>query len=554
MGRVMWILMVMVSLMIAPALHAEDQAAVNRAKDLIEGERYGDALGVLEQALQQNPAMPDLWFLQIQALKGLEKYKEAAQVGLKAHALFPVEGAFAYEVGDCAYSMGRFHHAARMWSKLYDNPRWEAIAYARSAQALRLDGKETDAAALLKEAVEKLDDPPVYLLTEYLEINRSAEEGLRVLDMLSTGDLGNREDYEALKEIYRAAGSGTFFEEAAPSGGPVIIPLRERSEFFDIGNFNQGPGDIKTQRMANPSQIVVSASLNGADERWMALDSGLEAVLIGPDTAKKMGLKSVTVAHGIGPCFRGSGSAEWVFLDSMEIGPVTYRNVPAMVVNNAAFIWKDTAGFIPMSLFGGHAVHYDRRGEELTLYPTGVDPTAVLGEGYSRLNSMWEGGRPIVGVDVQGRENVSFRLETNRHDTLIDLNTVNDMEMGHTSVGRTDQIDMEMSRGFMFPLADRGVRQPREQTTVPSKAQPVDLEGGPGGTFAGLFGTVSSGIAYNVDLVIGQSRFEMPTVAIAAIAQKPGVRVDGILGRSILNFYDMFLDPHSNVVALRHYD
>lgn len=67
----------------------EIEDLVNNGKELLDSDKYDDALGAFEQALLLNQENPDLWNFKGIALRSLGRYEEAMECFNKSLELDP---------------------------------------------------------------------------------------------------------------------------------------------------------------------------------------------------------------------------------------------------------------------------------------------------------------------------------------------------------------------------------------------------------------------------------------------------------------------------------
>ena len=476
---------------------------------LVKEGKFADGLKASEEALAKNPADAEASYWKVKALMGLGRYKEAAVLAVPLASKYPDRPEFRYLAGRCAFEMGFYAQAAQMWSALYGDAQWRELAYRSSIQALLAQGKRTEAAKLVNEALAKFEKPTKDLLELSLEVNDDVAQGIKALDALAQVDPADKEDYSALKQLYLAAGSGRLFDEAPTTSYPLTIPLKEKSEFRDFSGLTWG-GDSTTTVTAS-SKVVVPVSANGAKDKWMLLDSGSSVLLVSPYFVKELGLEPVSTARYVGMGFKGEQKSSWVMIKSLKVGGLSLSNVPAMVIGKDAEFFKEVGGIIPLSLFRRHAALYDRRHDKFVLNAPGTPPASVMGSGAFTVKSLWLSGKPFVETTIQDKPGLFCLVDTGAYTTFI----------------AWDKLD---------PL---GIRLKSTMGTA---------------TGSGLSGAFHSGVADNVKVLLGTALFNMPTVQVTDIGGGYGVDCYGILGRNVLDLFQIFFDPSSNVVAFSPYE
>lgn len=488
---------------------AEKPAAPPPYEALVKNGSFADGLKAADEALAKTPADADASYWKIRALLGLGRYKEAAVIAVPLAAKHPDRPEFRYLAGRCAFEMGMYAQAIQMWSALYGNKEWSEAAYRSSANAFMAQGKRAQAASLLSEAIPKFEKPPKDLLELSLEADDDVARSLKTLDALIQANPQEKEDYEAQKKLYLAAGSGRLFDEKPEPSYPLTIPLKEKSEFRDISGLTWG-GDSTTS-VTSSSKVVVPASVNGSKDKWMLLDSGSSVVLVSPYFVKELGIEPVSTARYMGMGYKGEQNTSWVLLKTLKVGDLTLSNVPAMVIGKDAEFFKEVGGILPLSLFRRHAALYDRRRSKFVLNAPGTPPASVMGSGTFAVKSLWLSGKPFVETTIQGKPGLFCLVDTGAYTTFI----------------AWDKLDA------------LGIRI---KSTLGAS------------TGSGLSGAFHAGVADNVTVLLGTAQFNMPTVQVTDIGGGYGVDCYGILGRNVLDLFQAFFDPSNNVVAFCPYD
>ncbi len=483
------------------------------ARQLLDQDKYAEALALAEAALRANPASVDDQAYRIEALMGLDRNLEALRYAVPLAGQHPERPDLRYRVGQCACSLGMFPQAVQAWSALYtcSDKDWAGLAYRQSARTLMIQGKEQEARKLVAEALTKWPQPPVALLRYSLETDPSVAEGLKHADQLMALDPENKAEYESLKAIFAAAGEGELFQEA-PLSGPVTVKLKEKSETLNMTSLVWGRSDSESSYdMTTSSRVVVSALLNGTKERWMLLDSGSDLVFVSKTVVQELGLRTVSAASYLGIGYEGLKNSSWVLLKTLTVGGFSLKNVPAMVIEGNDDFWKENGGILPLSLFSAHGVLYDRRKGKVTLYPSGTRPDEALPMGSFTVKSLWYSGKPHVEVKVQDKPGLNFLLDTGAWTTFI-----------------AGQYAQELG------VHVNGAAESKHTT--------------------GLSGSSLSGQANDVTLWLGPARFKLTPCQVMEISDEGGTRRYGILGRNILDLFAIYFDYRSNIVAFKAYD
>ncbi len=289
-----------------------------------------------------------------------------------------------------------------------------------------------------------------------LNLTTDVAEGVKLSDRLIKADPSNKGEYDALKDIFEAAGSGSLFEEAPIKSLPVTIPIKEKSEYKDLSSLTWGSRDIGTDRVSTTTQVVVPCSIDGSSDMPVLLDSGSDTMLVSPEWVKKLGLKPVATAEYVGLGVRGPQKSNWVLLKKVEIGPVTIKNVPAMVISENEDFFKRVGGILPLSILRHHALLYDRRHSKLVLYPSGTSPASVLGKGTYVVKSLWPYDKPFVQVSINGHRGLYCMVDTGAYTTHLSLNKMEALDIKPNS-GRYSSATGSGLSGILF-RADRQQR------------------------------------------------------------------------------------------------
>jgi predicted aspartyl protease len=489
----------------------EKPAQATAAADLSSKEKYAEALTIVDQALTATPDNPDLLQQKVVALLGLGRNMEALRIAVPAAGRFTDRPIFRFQAGEAAAAMGMMPEAVRMWSALYANPEWGSLAYAEAAGALLAVGKDDEARKLTDDALAKVPNPSVELLLRFLQTHDTAEEGVKITDRLAQVDPANKADYESLKQLYVTVGSGPLNEVVPPEKLPATISLKEKSEFVDMSGLTWGGGD-DSAAVSTSTSVVVPASFNGGKEKLMVLDSGAETVLVSPGLVKELELQPVATAQYIGLGHKGAQKSSWVLIKTLKLGPVTVKNVPAMVIDKKSDFWKDISGIVPMSLLKEFALSYDRRKGRLGLYASGSKPEDAMGAGTFTAKSLWFDGKPYVSTTIQGKPDLWCMLDTGSSKTFIASERVKDLGI----TVNTSRYD-------------------RQQ-------------------FLGLSGSLQVGVATDVNLSFGTAQFKLPTVHVAPVGSTGMVDTYGLVGRTLLDLFAMWFDYRANTVAFKGYD
>lgn len=523
----------------APAVPSSSSGTV---RQLVDKGQFSDALKLAEEGLKAAPSDPSLRMCQVEALLGLHRTMEARQVALSSATLGPE---FRFMAGVCTAKFGRLTEAVEMWKPLYGDKDWDGPAYRESVVALEALGKEAEAKALLAEALQKVPAPPASLLSLSLDLDKGLASGKATLEKLKAVDPANASKYEALGKVYAAA-DGDLFQESLVGKLPAEITLKEKSERVEptsltwgggVGGGTPGPGGGggssvhsstqgygsgtqdnsareggKTATMSSPPRVVVETKINGEKSEPFALDSAGGQVLIAAKLAKKLNLQRLAPGEYGGIGLSAPVPSEWVLLKEMNVGPLHFKNVPALIIDERTEYWKETGGVIPLWMFRHYGLHYDRRHGELTLYPPGTSPEQVLGAGAFPMKVLWLSGMPFAETRIQDKPFCYVQLATVNVGTYIEARRIADL-------------------GINLKTSQYGSQRER-----------------------GLFSLIASGVADNVALNLGQTRINLPTVLVADLCPDRQVDCVGLVGRNVLDLFDVYLDYPANALALKGYE
>lgn len=499
-------------------------ATPESVRTLLDKGQFADALAAADGALKAGAADPALKLCQVDALLGLNRVMEARQVALTNLSAGP---GFRFKAGICSARFGRMAEAADIWRPLYGDKDWAEPAYGESVAALLSVGKEREAKALLAEALQKVPGAPVSLLRLSLDLDPRAASARAALEKLKASAPQSAALWDTWSKLYDAAG-GDLFQESLEGKLPATLSLKEKTERVETtalgggsGGWYQTQGGVsdttaseggKTGTMTTHPRVVVDAKVNGEKVDPMMLDTSTDVVLIAPKTAKKLALSVLGPGEYYGLGLTSPIPSGWVLLKELRVGPLTFKNVPALVIDEKTEYWKETGGIIPLWLLRNYGLHYDRRRSKLELLPSGSAPDQVLGGGSFQMKSLWFDRRPYVEARIQNRPSSHLLLAANSPATYIEQRRVQEL-------------------GVAVLAAKYGPQQAR-----------------------GFYNIITSQIAENVTLYLGPTRINLPTVHVADLCADCTVDCYGVLGRNILDLFDVYLDYPANVVAFKGYE
>lgn len=521
---------------------AQAVGAAAGARKLVDEGKFAEALALTEPALKADPSNPDVRMCQVDALLGLDRPVEARSLALSSMSMGP---GFRYKAGVATANFGLPLPAIELWKPLFADPNWAGPAYESSVQGLLAIGKEAEAKALLAGALQKVSPPTVGLLKLSLTIETAKASLLAALDKLKTVDPASAVQYDALAKLYGSS-EGDLRQESFEGKLPVVIDLKEKSERTDTPTFNWGgsgntgslPSETpsnsavrsgtsgygsgakskagnegaKTANLVSPGRVLVQVSFNGGRPEPVALDSATSVLMLAPKFAQKLNLQRLAPGEYCGVGLTTPVVSEWVLVKEMKVGPLTFRNVPALIIDPKTEYWTDTAGIIPMWMFRHYGIHYDRRHNKLTLMAQGTTPEEAMGTGSIQIRTLWYGANPYLETRIQNNPACYLKVATLNFGTYVE-------ERRAEALGLVQRVN---KGGF---LKERG-----------------------------SYNIFSSTVADNATLDLGTARINLPTVLVANLCPDCEVDCAGVLGRNILDLFDMYFDYSSGTLSLKGYE
>ncbi len=299
---------------------------------------------------------------------------------------------------------------------------------------------------------------------------------------------------------------------------PSDAGIRGGLQGYGAGPKNtSGSEGAKSAPMFAPGRVLVQARINGEKAQPMALDTATPTVLIAPKTAKELNLQRLGPGKYGGVGLTAPVSTDWVLLKELKVGPLTFKNVPALIIDEKTDYWKDTAGVVPMWMFRHYGIHYDRRHNKMTLLPPGTSQDEAFGAGNAQIptiqiHTLWFGAEPYLETRIQSKPSCYMKVGTLTFGTYIEDRRADDLGV---------------------PQRNSGGGIPKER---------------------GLFNIFNSAVADNVTLDLGSTRINLPTVLVANLCPDCEVDCSGLLGRNILDLFDMYFDYSTGMLSLRGYE
>jgi len=92
---------------------------------------------------------------------------------------------------------------------------------------------------------------------------------------------------------------------------------------------------------------VVEARINGEKGERMVVDSAADVVLIAAKAAKKLGLQRLAPGEYRGVGLAAGVPSDWVLLKELVVGPLHFKNVPALLMDEKPSTGRRRAGSSP---------------------------------------------------------------------------------------------------------------------------------------------------------------------------------------------------------------
>jgi tetratricopeptide (TPR) repeat protein len=494
---------------VAPAGNAMGEKPPSAGRSLLREKKYAEALQALDGEILKSPEDPDLHAAKLEAMLATGLYAETAKLALGLAAKFPDHPEFRLDLGEAAFGMGMVAQAAKTWAALAKDKALGSRAVARAVRAYCAVGKEEEARKLLSDALAGTENPPPSLLRLQMAFCRTGTEGTQIAEALEKAAPEHKAEYEALRKLLAQAGDGPWMGESPAPAGAVSVPLKEKSERVEFSSLVWGSSG--SDEISTGTRVLLPATFKDGKERWMLLDSGASVAMISRFLAKDLGLEAVSTAEYIGLGERGKQTSSWVLIPEMRVGDLVFKNVPAILIEDKTDFWEKTGGILPVEFFRHYALQYDRRHSKLTFHPSGTTPEAAMGAGTFGVNSLWFDGNPYIETVLQGQKGAYFLLDTGASTTFLDSR-------------RTGKLGIKMNQTRYAP-----------QTGV------------------GMSGSFQSGVAVDVVLLFGNTRFDFPTIHALPLGWDSDLPCYGIMGRSILDKFSIFFDYTKNVLAFKPY-
>jgi tetratricopeptide (TPR) repeat protein len=187
---------------------------------------------------------------------------------------------------------------------------------------------------------------------------------------------------------------------------------------------------------------------------------------------------------------------------------------PAMVVTRqvaqALGLKAISAAILPLSLFKRHGVLYDFKAGRFQLVPAGTPAASALGKGSFVVPSLWIRGKPYIRVGVKGHLARFFLLDTGSAVTVLDRSYVEGAGVGSYSTRKAEVVES-------------------------------------------LLGRVTVRKIDGLDLTLGTQRVRADGCAVVNLAGQGDIDFVGLLGRDVLDGFQIFFDYSAGTVAMKPY-
>ncbi|TDI13297.1 MAG: tetratricopeptide repeat protein [Acidobacteria bacterium] len=202
---------------------------------------------------------------------------------------------------------------------------------------------------------------------------------------------------------------------------------KNRKQGFRFHHESKGAVEGWALRVATPNTPYVRLHVNGMGPYKFLLDTGTQGVHVSRVLAKKLGLESFGKSRFEG---LGGGSilyGEIVFLDSLQLGRVKVRNVPAEAIDLVGI----GDGIINPAILGEVRVQIEnsRRSLRLSRWPEEGEEDPIRLEASHRLGApvtmpfLSFHGHTIIRVELQGLVSNAL-LDTGAENTVLDLSVL----------------------------------------------------------------------------------------------------------------------------------
>ena len=308
---------------------------------------------------------------------------------------------------DAFWSAGLFDEAEAMYRDILSAHAPHADAHHGLARSLAAGNRAEDALAEVQAALAAADRPEYHhtLGSIYRRLRRYPEAAAALDHYADTlpNVSGNRRTEWARSEarLLRSFGDAEPFEIVNDPHGLHVIP-------FELAQ----------------DKIVVRGRVNGGPEIDIVIDTGAEQMVLSQQTAERMGVDAIasTISAGVGDV--GVRGLEVGRVDSLEVGSLLVRNLPAIIKNPPLTdlpVQRVRDSISPVAIGLSAAIDYEAR--RMTLARSLPDGPADI-ELPMRVNRL-----ALVRGVVNGEHQRSFVVDTGGEVISLSIGTAASLGM-----------------------------------------------------------------------------------------------------------------------------
>ena len=491
---------------------------------------------------------------------GNQRYERGDFVGAaSAFELFLAANPGSYEVifklATSYHELGdveKFHAATRQLLSLDPD---RSDAFTLMGKRYQWEGRFTDAESALRRALES--DPKNLearsRLADVCLAMGDREEGLEHLDRIVKENpehveflwmlARSVEDPDRERELYRQILRASPEGDLVAKGRLNLLQAKSDLRFFEIEGLDkpqrvrlfytpakqekkspytfteEATGAVQgwAQRAATPNTPYIRVKVNGAGPFRFLLDTGTQGVHVSRVLANRLELESFGKSR-----FEGLGGAnvlygEIVFLESLQMGGVTVRNIPAEAIDLVGI----GDGIVNPAVLRAIRVQLlnSSRSLRLSRWPAEGEPDPLRPTATTRLGPpetvpfLSFHGHSIIRVEIEGMS-ANALLDTGAENTILDLSVL-------------ERIPDLAS----FPVSGYGI------------------------TLQGLTGELlDARVVLQVQMVVAHQNFRVKDLFAAdlrRLANYYGPEVHAVLGMQQLRHFDMTFDYRRHQLTLQ---
>jgi hypothetical protein len=210
--------------------------------------------------------------------------------------------------------------------------------------------------------------------------------------------------------------------------------------------------------------VLLHARINGGRPLRLVLDTGAEFIVIGTKAARSIGLSAGSEMELVG---LGSRPARVGQAETVEVGPVSFRNCPVAVVDGTVVEGAD--GVIPLSLFSDFLLRLDLPGKTLGLIPYAREGDLAAASTHGAP----KGGMLLVPTVLNGKQSGYVALDTAAFCSAISREVASTLSGPHIvpevrlAAGTGSATGQRLSATVHFAIA--------EQDLIPDEVVGLDL-------------------------------------------------------------------------------